>query len=125
MGKKIAVTPYHVSTQATAGQLYTVVYDVPEAQQRFVTANSFVSINVPIAPAEVVAAQDPFIPVDAVYQSQDKAYVLVVEKGVAVTKEIQLGNVYGSYVEALRGLSSGDHIILDRTVIAGEKITIQ
>lgn len=123
-GKAIALTPYYVSTQATEGQMYTVFYDVPSEYQSELAANAYLTINVPIAPAEVVAAQDPFIPVDAVYQSQSEAFVLVVENGVAVTKEIQLGNVYGSYVEAVRGLTSGDHIILDRTVIAGEKVKI-
>ncbi|HSA83795.1 MAG TPA: biotin/lipoyl-binding protein, partial [Patescibacteria group bacterium] len=72
-GKAVAVMPYHVSTQATDGQLYTVFYDIPSEYQSSVTSNSFVSINVPIAPAEIVRALDPFIPVDAVYQSQDKA----------------------------------------------------
>jgi HlyD family secretion protein len=124
-GKRLAVTPYHVSTQATDGQLYSVLYDIPKESQSSLVANEYVTIHVPIAPAEVVAALDPFIPVDAVYQTQDKAYVLVAQNGKAVTKEVTLGNVYGSYVEALRGISSGDQIILDRTVIAGEKVSIQ
>lgn len=123
-GKTIAVTPYHVSTQATDGQLYSVLYNIPEEHQASVAANESIAINVPIAPADVVAALDPFIPIDAVYQTQDKAFVLVAEDGKAVSKEIILGNVYGSYVEALRGLSSGDEVILDRNVIAGEEVKI-
>lgn len=124
-GKTVAVTPYHVSTQATDGQLYSVLYDVPASYQSSLAANESIAVNVPIAPADVVATIDPFIPIDAVYQSQDKAFVLIVQNGKAVSKEIVLGNVYGSYVEALRGLSSGDHVIVDRNVIAGEKVTVQ
>lgn len=122
--RKVAITPYYVSSQATDGQLYTVFYEIPEEYQDEITDGEFVMINVPVNPVDVTAV-DPFIPVDAVYQSQDKAFVIIAENGKAVTKEVQLGNVYGSYVEALAGLSSGDHIILDRTVIAGEKVKIQ
>lgn len=124
-GKIIAVKPYHVSTQATDGQLYSVIYEIPEEYQGAFTANEYISISVPIAPAEEVAALDPFIPIDAVYQSQEKAFVLVVQKDKAVTKEVQLGNVYGSYVEAIKGLTAGDQVIVDRNVIAGEKVKIQ
>lgn len=123
-GKKVAVMPYHVSTQATEGQLYSVVYTVPQEYQSALAVDAYVPINVPIAPAEEVAKVDPFIPLDAVYQSQEKAFVLVVEEGKAVTKEVTLGHVYGSYVEALRGIASGDHVIVDRTVIAGERVQI-
>ncbi len=124
-GKTVAVTPYHVSSQATDGQLYSVLYDIPEEYQSSLAANEYIAINVPIAPADVVSALDPFIPIDSVYQSQDKAFILVVENGKAVSKAVTLGNVYGSYVEALQGLSSGDHVIVERNVVAGEKVTIQ
>lgn len=124
-GKRVAVTPYHVSSQATNGKLYSVLYDIPEEYQSSLAANEYIAINVPIAPADVVAALDPFIPIDSVYQSQDKAYVLVAENGKAVSKPVTLGKVYGSYVEALQGLSSGDYVIVDRNVVAGEKVTIQ
>lgn len=123
-GKPVAITARHVATQATTGQLYEVVYDVPVQYQSMLTAGEYVSIDVPIAPADMVASLDPFIPVDSVYQSQENAFVLVVKNGKAEMKEVQLGNVYGSYVEALHGISSGDHVILDRNVVAGEKVKI-
>ena len=65
------------------------------------------------------------IPIDSVYQTQEKAYVLVNNKGKAETKTLELGSVYGSYVEVRSGLTSDDQIILDRNVVADDKVAVQ
>lgn len=121
--KKIAVTPYYISSQATDGQLFSVFYDVPEAYQADVTDEEYIGITVPVNPVKTTAT-DPFVPVDAIYQSQEEAFVLVFNKGKAQTRVVKVGKVYGSYVEVLSGISSGDQIILDRNVVAQDKVTI-
>lgn len=122
-GKKVAVTPYHVSTQATDGQMYAVFYDIPEKYQKELSDGEYVSISVPVSKPKTTST-DPFIPIDAVYQSQQSSFVLVVNKGKAETRNVKLGKVFGSYVQVLSGIRSGDQIITDRNVIAGDKVAV-
>lgn len=121
--KKIAVTPYHVSTEATDGQMYAVFYDIPEDQQKNLSDGDYININVPISAAKTSSAS-PLIPIDSVYVSQDNAQILVAAKGKAESRTITLGNVYGSFVEVENGLHHGDQIITNRNVIAGDKVKI-
>jgi multidrug efflux pump subunit AcrA (membrane-fusion protein) len=121
--KKIAITPYYVSSQATDGQMYSVFYCIPEEYQSAISNGEYISINVPVGVSKEVSS-DPFVPVDAVYQTQDNAFVLLAGKGKAESKVVKLGTVFGSYVEVLSGLTSGDHVILNRNVVAGDKVTI-
>jgi RND family efflux transporter MFP subunit len=121
--KKVAITPYHVSTQATDGQMYSVLYDIPEDYQKALSDGEYVSISVPVSKPKTTST-DPFIPIDAVYQSQESAFVLVVNNGKAETRKVKLGKVFGSFVEILSGIRSGDQVIIDRNVVAGDKITV-
>jgi multidrug efflux pump subunit AcrA (membrane-fusion protein) len=47
------------------------------------------------------------------------------EDNTAFSREVSLGKVYGSYVEVLSGLSSGDKLILSRNVTQGDKVKEQ
>lgn len=65
---------------------------------------------------------DPFVPLDSVYQTVDSAYVYILKNGKAVSTKVDLGSVYGGYVEVLKGVTDGDHVILSRTVINGDSV---
>lgn len=123
-GKTISLSPYHVSTEASANQLYTVKYDIPEEYQKEFSNDEYITIQVPLK-APDTSTTVPLIPIDAVYQTQSKAFVLTVDKGKAVSKNIQLGEVFGSYVEVQSGLTNGNQIILNRNVIAEDLVKIQ
>jgi RND family efflux transporter MFP subunit len=122
--RKFALVPYYVSSVATDGLLYAVFYDIPQDAQETLSDGEYISINVPVNTEQTNAA-DPLIPIDAVYQTQDTSFVLIAKNKKAETKLIKLGNVLGNYVEVLSGLQSGDQVILDRNVIAGDKIKVQ
>jgi membrane fusion protein (multidrug efflux system) len=122
-GKKVAVTPYFVSTQATDAQLYSVFYDVPEANQSEVSDGEFVTIFVPVGKPKT-SATDPFLPIDAVYQTQDESFVLVAKNGKAEMHQIKVGKIFGNYVEVFSGVNDGDQVILDRNVVAGDKVKV-
>lgn len=123
-GKTITLAPYHVATEATANQLYTVKYDIPEEYQKEFSNDEYITIQVPLKAPDTNTAV-PLIPIDAVYQTQDKAFVLVVDKGKAVSKNITLGEVFGNYVEVQSGLNNGSQIILNRNVIAEDTVKMQ
>lgn len=123
-GQEVSVAPSHIATEATDGQLYAVTYEIPAEQARYLTDGEYISVQVPIG-AEPRIPGDPLIPIDAVYQNQEKAYVLVANRGKAEARTVILGNVYGSYVEALKGLKNTDQVILNRNVIAEDKVAIR
>ena len=51
----------------------------------------------------MLATRIPFVPLDAVVQTQEKAFVYVVDsKNVARAKKVTLGNIQGRYVEIPR-----------------------
>jgi len=53
------------------------------------------------------------VPLNTVEVGQNSQTVLVYEAGKAVRREVQLGQVYGSFVEVLSGLNPGDDLILN------------
>ena len=121
-GRSYQVRPYYVSTDATDGLLYSIFYSVPSDKTNLVTDGQYVNIDIPIGLVNS-GATIPFVPIDAVYQTQDSNYLLLDNNGTVVSKKITLGNVFGSFVEVTSGLNSGDQVITDRNVIAGDKVT--
>lgn len=120
--KKYAAVPRYISSQPVQDGLYAVYYDVAEG---IATADaSYISVEIPLGSPDSIASI-PFIPIDTVYQSQDKAFVFIAQKGRAKSKQVQLGQVYGRYVAVMKGLTKGDKIIENRTVIEGDKVHAQ
>lgn len=115
--------PRFVSTDSVNGTLYAAIYDIPANLTTHLTNNESIMVTIPVV--KEVESIDPFVPLDSVYQTVDSAYVYVLRNGKAVSTKVDLGNVYGGYVEVLRGVSDGDHVILSRTVINGDEVRTQ
>jgi multidrug efflux pump subunit AcrA (membrane-fusion protein) len=123
-GTTIEAKPFFVSTEAVQGNLYAAYFVIPQNYASHVSEGAYLSVDMPIGAANTGSAI-PFIPLDSIIQTQDSAYVFVAKMGKAESKTIQLGNVIGRFAEIDNGLSSGDQIILDRTIVAGDKVTIK
>jgi biotin carboxyl carrier protein len=112
-----------VSKEPTDGNLHSLIFTIPDEFAADVTNNSYVTADVPIG-VSMSKAADPFLPLDAIYQTQDSAYVLVAEaqdgKLVARSHQVKLGQVFGAYVDVLEGIQSGDQVIVNRNVIDGD-----
>lgn len=117
--KKVSALPSYVSAVATDGQLHTIVYTLPEGVTN-TTDKEYVSVEVPVVSASESAI--PYIPIDSVYQSQDETTVNIVDGDKVSSRKIELGGVYGSFVEVVSGLNRGDKVILNRNVVTGDKI---
>ncbi len=122
--KSFSETPTFVSSQATDGQLYSVIYEIPEDLQHAVSNLGFIKIEIPVASSGTNSVI-PYIPLDSVYQTQEAAYVYVAQGDKAESKKVELGQVLGGNVEVKSGLSDGDQVILNRNVIAGDNIKIE
>lgn len=115
--------PAYVTRDAVQGSLHGVYFDVPDNYYSFVTEKGYVQIDIPIGTVDT-SATVPFIPLDAVYQTKDKSYVYVINKGNATSKSVKLGDVFGRYVEVETGLNSGDRIIINRNVTDGDAVKV-
>lgn len=123
-GKKLKVMPSYVSTEATSGQLYSAIFSIDEKDSDLFTDSGYVSVSLPIGLAASTATV-PFIPVDSVFQTQDEAFVFVVNGNKAQSKKIILGEVTGKYVAVEKGLSQNDQIILNRNIVDNDEIKIE
>lgn len=121
-GTTYHIKPFYVSTDATDGLLYSIFYTLPKDATNKVTDGQYVDFDIPVGTINT-GATIPFIPIDAVYQTQDANYVLIDDHSKAITRRVSLGNVFGSFIEVTNGLQAGDQVILNRNVIAGDKIT--
>jgi membrane fusion protein, multidrug efflux system len=119
-GKTYSVTPYFVSGVATQGQLYSVLYSLPEGLNGKVTDGAFTSVEIPLGYSTGDAT--PYIPLDAVYLTQSEAYVYVAQNGKAASKKVTLGDVYGKFVTVTGGLSDSDIVILNRNIVTGDRV---
>jgi multidrug efflux pump subunit AcrA (membrane-fusion protein) len=118
----LSIFPYFISSEATQGSLYSVLYAIPEENNSYLTDKGFISIDIPIGLPDTSSA-DPYIPIDAIYQTENKAYVYLDKKGKAVSQEVELGAVYGQFIEVIKGLSDKDLVIVDRNIISGDLVT--
>ena len=122
--KTISSNPDFVTEDAIQGSLYGVYFDIPKEFVSEVTNKGSIKIELPFGYGNT-SSVIPYIPIDTVYQTKDQSYVYVTKAGKAAAKSVQLGNVFGSYVAVEKGLGDKDRIILDRNVIAGDRVTVQ
>lgn len=117
IGGSVSALPSYVSLEATDSQLYSILYSVDPAG---VTNGNYINVDIPIGFADNSA--NPFIPIDAVYQTQNEAFLLVAENGKAAERKVTLGTVYGRFVQVLSGLKNRDQVILNRNIIVGDSV---
>ncbi len=120
-GLELLSQPTYVTKEAVQASLYGVYFDIPDQYNDDLTEKGFIQIDLPIGYADT-SSSIPYIPLDAIYQTKDQNYVFVIERGFAASKEVELGEVYGSFVEIESGLSNAESIILNRNIIAGDKV---
>jgi multidrug efflux pump subunit AcrA (membrane-fusion protein) len=120
----IEMAPSYVSLDATDGNLYSVIYDLDDSQSFKLTDASYITVNIPIGTGNTTN-ENPFIPLDAIVQTQEAAFVYVVGKNnIAQVIPISLGQIQGKFVEVTNGLPKEAQIILNRNVIQGDKVQV-
>lgn len=125
----IQMTPRYISQEPTEGNLHTILFDIPEEYSAKLSNNSSLSIKIPVGAVQTVSSV-PFVPLDAVYQTQSEAYLYVAKPAennqfVVETRTINLGQVFGEYVEVTNGLGEADQVIVDRTVLEGDRVVTE
>lgn len=123
-GRTFKILPSLISKDATDGQLYSVIYNLPETESKDLTVGNFVSLDVPVGMPST-GKTVPFIPLDSIFQGEDYSYVFVVVGEKVESRKVELGKVYGRFVEILSGLNALDQVILERNVLSGDKVSVR
>lgn len=116
------LTPKFTSTQATDGNLYSVIFDLSDTNANL-TDSEFITAKLPVGLPDS-SSVIPFIPLDSVFQTQTESLVNVLEADQVSSRKVSLGKVVGEYVEITSGLKDGDQVILNRSVIVGDKVQV-
>lgn len=122
-GEQIELQPDFVSTSATDGTLHTIKYTIPADKQNLITNQTNLIISIPFGYPDSNPVI-PFVPLQVVYQTNQRAFVYVVEDKKAISKEVELGEVYGQFVGIKQGLDKNEQIILNRNVVAGQEVIV-
>lgn len=116
----LELTPTHVSSEATDGLLYSVIFTIPATENVKIADKSFFPVQLPIGYPDSGTTM-PFVPIDSVYQTKSESFVFIIKDGKATSLPVTLGSVTGRFVQVEKGLGT-EEIILDRSVINGEKV---
>lgn len=120
--KQIKMMPTYVSKDATNGTLYSVIFQLDNFFTSSLSDGDFINVELSVGTADTTN-EVPFIPLDAIVQTQEESYVYVIQGNVARVKKITLGEIQGDYVEVTSGLPKESQVILDRNVIEGDKVS--
>lgn len=117
--KKYEVIPSYISQVAVNGQLYAVIFAMPQEIGTTLPDKSFIDVEIPVG-YSYTSSTVPFVPLDSVHQTQDKAVVFVIKDEKAEGKTVTLGKIQGNFIEITSGLEANDTIIVSRNITSGD-----
>lgn len=120
--QEIALPIAHVSSAPTQGQLYEVLALIPEGMENRVFENESIQVQLPLYSLSLTGG-NYYLPLDSIFITNTDTFVYLEESGVAVKKSVEIGEIQGSSVEILSGISPGEVVILDRRVIDKQQVT--
>jgi multidrug efflux pump subunit AcrA (membrane-fusion protein) len=120
-GQRVEIYPDYVSTVGTDSSLYSVVYSLESQYQNKLNHNTHVSVSIPVGSKDTNSII-PFLPLEAVHQSELESTVFVLVEGQVESQLVELGTVSGRFVEIKAGLSNATKVILNKDVIEGQKV---
>jgi RND family efflux transporter MFP subunit len=114
----------HVSAAPVSGQLYQVLIQVPAEYEPFIFQNQTVAVTLPLQQTSL-AAGNSFVPLDALFVSNNGRYVFIEQDGKAVQRPVETGEIVGTSIEIKSGLVPGEVVLLDRRVIDQQQIELE
>lgn len=124
--QRVSVQPRHISSEPTDGLLHSVVFTIPDEYNHVLANKSYLTVELPVSTQKSTASV-PFVPLDAIYQTQSDAFLFIASRSaqgkfIVESRTVTLGQVIGSYVEIMKGLTAADQVILDRSVSSGDAV---
>lgn len=119
-GETIMLRPTYFGSSENENGLFPILFTLSEDVKNKIVNGEFLKITLPLKSTDEALT---LIPIDALFQDENHASVLVERDGKAVALTITLGNIYGNFAEVRSGLNLGDRIILNRSVISGDSVS--
>ncbi len=120
--KTIALLPTYFSQSENENGLFSVLFTLSETMAEKITNGEYLTLSLPLRHQNNTLA---LVPIDAIFQDESTASVLIERDNIAISQTVTVGNLYGSYAEVLSGLTETDRVILSRSIIAGDRISVQ
>ena len=125
-GESIEILPKNLSRGVADNQSYILTFSVDEQYIDLFEHNEFVSVNVPVETASDSESDgEVLVPLDAVRLMSDKTVLFIMQDDIAVSREVQSGEIIGGFIFVNGDVSQGDDIILNRNVFDGDRVMIE
>lgn len=117
----LSLLPTYFAQTENENGLFSVLFTLSPDMTSKITNGEFLRMNLPLKKG---MPSFTLVPLDAVFQDDAEAWVLVEQDGKAVAKQVTLGNLYGSFASLLSGLEENDRILLNRSIVAGDSVSL-
>lgn len=118
-----SLRPTYFSQRENEQGLFSVLFTLSQDMEAKLVNGEFLKIALPLRSSDKTAA---LLPIDAIFQDDSHASLLVEKNGEAAAVTVTLGSLYGGFAEVQfgdNGLTKGDRIILNRAVISGDRVS--
>lgn len=116
----LSLRPTYFSKSENEQGLFSVLFSLSPDAQNAIANGEYIKVALPLKSAESL-----LIPIDTLFQDDIHATVLIERDGRAVSATVTLGALHGSFAEIRSGLNPGDRVILNRSVIAGDRVATE
>lgn len=119
-GEKFPVTLSYLSKSAVSANAFQATFVLPDTEASTLGDAFTLVMTLALRTTDAI-----FVPLSAIEMTRDHATTLIEQDGRARQISVTPGEVIGNYIEITEGLSTGDRIILDRSIRPGDAITIK
>lgn len=110
---------YRAKAETSAG-LVMVTYPLPDSLAESMAQHDYVTLSVPLVPRTETGF---LVPIDAIRSESEKNSVILMDADhLTRAQPVTLGETVGASVNVKSGLTAGEEIVLDASVLPGEKI---
>ncbi len=114
----LSLRPTYFSKSENEQGLFSVLFSLSPDTQNTIANGEYIKVALPLKSAESL-----LVPIDAIFQDDTHVTVLTERDGQAISTTVTLGALHGSFALIQSGLNPGDRVILNRSVIAGDRVT--
>lgn len=118
----IGLLPTYFSQNENKDGLFSILFTLSETTKERLVNGEFLSLDIPLRTSDPTSL---LIPIDAIYQEESGTSIMTLENDVVTSKTVTLGNIYGGFALVTSDLVPDTNIVLDRSVITGESVTIR
>ena len=121
-GVSLEILPSFFSKSETRNGLFNIRYTLTQDQAAAATANTRIMISLPLRTAD--SEGHTLIPLDALFIHTDHASIFIEQDGKAEERTVSIREIFGNAALLDETLPTGTSILLNRTLIAGETVTL-